>query len=370
MLRKQQMRVNDRCVYIYIYILNWDVEIVFCFVLGKKQSRNISMFFCAEDIPWICGLSLNKKVESSCFLGSWTFNYWFWSLLARQTPTLGGAQKSDERRKLPRKLQEHMERHALNKQGGNRHPFPSFDPTCFFVFENLPSSSHASNGLAKTKSRWVSWIWAPLSVPSRQQQSRSKFFVRAGLCWNGWWDTRFLIQQQQLGLVVSREWWTSNLHFSKKTFGKIRLRWIRKKPIKSQHPWSRSWIFILGWYSPVGLRYHKLHLVWLGSCCETGGSRCKGNVGEVCLGYDELKPCPNLCFGFILWWCCCWLLLSAGTWIGPQILILVQSLGLVETIWGDRQRFWFSQTKGGYLEKPTKHVIEIHIHINQDLHVF
>ena len=88
-------------------------------------------------------------------------------------------------------------------------------------------------------------------------------------------NTRFLIQQQQLGLVVSREWWTSNLHFSKKTFGKIRLRWIRKKPIKSQHPWSRSWIFILGWYSPVGLRYHKLHLVWLGSCCETGGSRCK-----------------------------------------------------------------------------------------------
>lgn len=105
----------------------------------KTITKHRHVFFCAEDIPWICGLSLNKKVESSCFcLGPWTFNYWFWSLLARQTPSLSGAQKSDERRKLPRKLQEHMERHALNKQGENRHPFPSFDPTCFFVFEKLP----------------------------------------------------------------------------------------------------------------------------------------------------------------------------------------------------------------------------------------
>ena len=26
----------------------------------------------------------------------------------------------------------------------------------------------------------------------------------------------------------------------------------------------------------------------------------KGNVGEVCLGYDELKPCPNFVCGLLL----------------------------------------------------------------------
>ena len=42
------------------------------------------------DCPW------TKKWSQVVFLGSWTFNYWFWSLLARQTPSLGslrGAQK-------------------------------------------------------------------------------------------------------------------------------------------------------------------------------------------------------------------------------------------------------------------------------------
>lgn len=131
---------NNRCVWMIGVYIYWIEMLKLCFVLclGKNNHETSACFFVLKifheyvDCPW------TKKWSQVVFLGSWTFNYWFWSLLARQTPSLGGAQKSDERRKLPRKLQEHMERHALNKQGENRHPFPSFDPT-IFLKKNLPS---------------------------------------------------------------------------------------------------------------------------------------------------------------------------------------------------------------------------------------
>ena len=146
---KQQIRVNDSYIYIYIYIYiilciytYWIEMLKSCFFCAweKTITKHQHVFFFVlkifheyVDCPW------TKKWSQAVFLGSWTFNYWLWSLLARQTPSLGGAQKSDERRKLPRKLQERHGSKACTKQTRriSRHPFPSFDST--FFEKHLPS---------------------------------------------------------------------------------------------------------------------------------------------------------------------------------------------------------------------------------------
>ena len=231
-------------------------------------------FLCAEDIPW-------------------TFNHWFWSLLARQTPSLGGAQKSHERRKLPRKLQEQMERHALNKQGGNRASLPLFWSNVFWKtshHKNLPSSSNASNGLGQKKAGEYlgfgrHYLFRPGSI-SRGSFLRICTFVkcracifkwRAGLCWNGWWEHEVLIQQKQLGLVVLQGMMDMKPSFFKKDFRKDSTQMNQKETNQIPASMEQELNFYLRVILPrrLEVQYHKLHLVWLRSSCETGGSRCK-----------------------------------------------------------------------------------------------
>lgn len=147
------------------------------------------------------------------------------------------------------------------------------------IIKNFPSSSNASNGLGQKKKQ-VSILDLGATICSVQAAlvGPTSSYVQ-GCVEMGDENTRFKNPTKAIGPVGLGCF--QGMMDIKPSFFKKRLSErfdsdeSERNPIKSQHPWRRSWIFILGWYSPIGLRYHKLHLVRLGSSCETGGSRCK-----------------------------------------------------------------------------------------------